>query len=63
MKTAVVTGASGFIGSHLCTRLLVDGWAVKVITRGDAPVNTEVLVGPARVPISVPFDLETFGPC
>ncbi|MFT6933117.1 MAG: UDP-glucuronate 4-epimerase [Paracoccaceae bacterium] len=28
MRTALVTGSSGFIGYHLCTQLLADGWAV-----------------------------------
>ena len=27
-RTALVTGSSGFIGYHLCTRLLADGWQV-----------------------------------
>lgn len=28
MKTALVTGAAGFLGSHLCERLLADGYRV-----------------------------------
>ena len=43
MTTAVVTGAGGFIGRHLCARLVADGWTVKVITRGTAPANTQML--------------------
>jgi nucleoside-diphosphate-sugar epimerase len=30
---ALVTGASGFIGSHLCRRLVVDGWEVRAVVR------------------------------
>jgi UDP-glucuronate 4-epimerase len=33
MKRAVVTGAAGFIGSHLTERLLVDGWDVLALDR------------------------------
>jgi len=43
MTTAVVTGAGGFIGGHLCARLVADGWTVSVITRGAAPANTRRL--------------------
>jgi UDP-glucose 4-epimerase len=28
-RIALVTGAAGFIGSHLCDRLLADGWTVR----------------------------------
>ena len=27
-RTALVTGSAGFIGFHLCQRLLADGWQV-----------------------------------
>jgi UDP-glucose 4-epimerase len=38
VSLAVVTGAGGFIGSHLVLRLLGDGWRVKVLAR-DAPAR------------------------
>ena len=30
MKTALITGGTGFIGRHLCADLRSDGWAVTV---------------------------------
>lgn len=33
-KRALITGGTGFIGSHLSRRLLADGWDVHIITRG-----------------------------
>lgn len=32
-RTAVVTGATGFLGSRLCRRLARDGWRVRIVAR------------------------------
>ena len=36
MKTAIVTGANGFIGSHIVYRLLAQGWRVYALGRSTA---------------------------
>ena len=36
-RTALVTGASGFIGSRIARRLLAEGWGVRAIVRAQDP--------------------------
>jgi uncharacterized protein YbjT (DUF2867 family) len=54
-RTALVTGATGYVGSHVVTRLLDQGWKVKVLTRDAAGVrghtwstDVEVVEGDAQ---------------
>lgn len=35
-RTALVTGATGFVGTHLVRRLVRDGWQVHIISRSDS---------------------------
>ncbi len=46
-RRAVVTGGAGFLGSHLCERLLADGWSVVCLDNflTGTPANVGHLVG------------------
>ncbi len=66
-RTAVVTGGAGFIGSHLCERLLADGQKVICIDNfitSDVANIESLLKNPdfefLKLDISEPFDLESF---
>ena len=36
MPTALITGATGFVGSHLARRLVQEGWRVHILSRVDS---------------------------
>jgi nucleoside-diphosphate-sugar epimerase len=59
-RQAVVTGAEGFIGSHLVRELLAGGWAVVALHRPGADLArlSGLPVTPAPCDILVPRDLE-----
>jgi nucleoside-diphosphate-sugar epimerase len=38
-RTAIITGANGFIGSHLVQRLVADGWQVHIIVRQNSSLD------------------------
>ena len=38
-RVALVTGATGFVGSHLVKRLINDGWNVNIIARPNSSLN------------------------
>jgi GDP-4-dehydro-6-deoxy-D-mannose reductase len=48
-RIALVTGAAGFAGRHLCARLLEDGYEVHGIAREPGPVVTSVAMHTADV--------------
>jgi len=49
-KRAYVTGATGFVGSHLVERLAGEGWRVKALVRPSSDVSLLKTLGVALVP-------------
>lgn len=41
MKRALVTGAGGYVGQHLCLALLANGWRVRGFGRSSRPVHLD----------------------
>jgi dihydroflavonol-4-reductase len=63
-QTALVTGANGFVGSHLCERLLAKGYHVKALVRTTSNLqfienlDVELVYGELSNPESLPSALE-----
>jgi len=55
--TALVTGASGFIASHLIGQLVNDGWMVRTCSRGARPGNLPPGVDHRSVDLAAPDGL------
>ncbi|MBV8644295.1 MAG: NAD-dependent epimerase/dehydratase family protein [Candidatus Eremiobacteraeota bacterium] len=54
MRTAFVTGGSGFVGANLVRALLAGGWHVRALVRGDSPsllgLGVEIVRGDLFIP-------------
>ena len=48
MATILITGGTGFIGRHLCQRLIADNWQVIVLTR-NSKAGARQLPGTVRL--------------
>jgi len=62
-RIALVTGANGFVGSHLCTHLLDEGWHVRAMVRRTSDLRwldarAERVIGEVTAPESIAPALE-----
>jgi nucleoside-diphosphate-sugar epimerase len=60
VRTAFVTGGSGFIGARLIERLAGDGWTVRALARSDAAA-AKVTAGGAEVAFHAAAKVEDWG--
>jgi nucleoside-diphosphate-sugar epimerase len=61
VPTVVVTGASGFLGGHLCGAFVARGWTVRALVRrpDQAGLSPDVRVGRAELPDAIDEALVT----
>ncbi|MGE0254416.1 MAG: NAD-dependent epimerase/dehydratase family protein [Alphaproteobacteria bacterium] len=52
-RRALVTGATGYVGTHVVRRLLAEGWTVGIVARPSSPTAA---FGPADAPVPVHRD-------
>lgn len=57
---ALVTGGTGFLGSHICRRLIEDGWDVAILCRESSTAETlkDLRVTKIAGDVTVPSDVE-----
>ena len=55
-KSALVTGGAGFIGSHLASRLLSEGWSVDVVDNLCTGFRENVPAGASFIEVDVSRD-------
>ena len=52
MKSALVTGATGFIGHHVACDLLDHGWRVRALVRPASMADGRWPADPSRLPVT-----------
>ena len=52
MRTAFVTGGTGFVGGHVVRALLSDGWRVRLLARDASRATSGLLAGSSAEPVA-----------